>query len=751
MTRTRRATSALLVLTLAATLLVPASAGATTSRAANDAPAPVVAILLAPFLTWDDLSALDTPDLAAIAQGGAVANMNSVTADAGWPTVAGGVLSIGAGRWASSAPGIEVSASRWSAFVEANRDSLAVPDLGALGATVREAGGRTAAVGNADEDSSTPAGIRRPAELLAADREGRVDFSATSTKLTRPDASAPFGVRSDAVAVDRAIDEALAVLRGGTSGGLLVVDPGDLSRAHDVSGLSAERYRAAHRKALVSVDDAARHLVDSLPKGSLLLIVAPATDKPWYVAPLFGPVIASGRGMRGMLDSASTRRTGLVTNSDIAATALDALGLRAPRTMLGKPATASGANTPIDRRITRLTNTASEVAALDRYRDAVFIRTLAWILLALFALCGLALAARTPGARIALEPALLLVLALVPASWLMLLIERPHDLGAVQRLLFFATTILLAIALFLRRHSVSAPLVLLTGTAVALILADQWLHLPYAQSGLFSYSTGAGWRYYGLSNEAAALLVSCSLVLVALIDDALAAGPVGPWVRRLGVPIAGLVVIVTAAAPFAGANAGVAVWGMASFALAWVLTSGRRFRLREVAITAGLVLGAVIAFALIDRMRTGETTHLVRFAGDIVHGRFSAVGELIRRKAANNIGYLLHTNLTLLVLGSLGLLGWLRVMKRRPLDALKTHRPALRATLTALVAGGVVALLTEDSGVAMPAMLWLPVITAVLFALLAETGPRRRPVEDVLAPHPAEQPTDAPSEAAPEL
>ena len=52
----------------------------------------------------------------------------------------------------------------------------------------------------------------------------------------------------------------------------------------------------------------------------------------------------------------------------------------------------------------------------------------------------------------------------------------------------------------------------------------------------------------------------------------------------------GLVVLVTAAAPFAGANAGVAVWGVVAYGIAWAAMNGVRLSWR----TAGLTLLAVV-------------------------------------------------------------------------------------------------------------------------------------------------------------
>ena len=50
------------------------------------------------------------------------------------------------------------------------------------------------------------------------------------------------------------------------------------------------------------------------------------------------------------------------------------------------------------------------------------------------------------------------------------------------------------------------------------ISTDQWLGHPF-ESGLFSYSIRAGWRYYGMGNEGAALLVGASMIAVGIACD----------------------------------------------------------------------------------------------------------------------------------------------------------------------------------------------------------------------------------------
>ncbi len=149
------------------------------------------------------------------------------------------------------------------------------------------------------------------------------------------DPAAPFGLRTDRAALHSNLDEAL---RG--PHGFVVVDVGDLARAHDATA-PPDVMRKRHEDAVGLLDQTVAQLNRDrgpyAPEISMVMIVPVATDKEWYKAPAFGPLIIAGGDFRGRIVSASTRRPGLATNLDIAPTILAAYGRDVPGEMLGKP------------------------------------------------------------------------------------------------------------------------------------------------------------------------------------------------------------------------------------------------------------------------------------------------------------------------------------------------------------------------------------------------------------------------------
>ena len=289
-------------------------------------PAPVVVVLLSPYLEFSDLSPSATPSLWSLAENGAIGSMNTVTGE--WfPTVAGGALTISASRWSSASTTASADAASLAEQQAANAGSLNNPELGALGSALHTAGSVTAAVGNSDPGTGTAVVPMRPAELVATDVDGRITFTATGDELLMAEPTAPFGVWTDRPRLYSAIASAFAAVEARPNpGGLVVVDTGDLARAHEAAsqpGADAARLADDRRQALATLDAAAGELARQMPEDSLLLVVTPTTVKPYYEPPYFGPVITSGRGLVGLLDSPSTHRPGLITNLDIAPTALD--------------------------------------------------------------------------------------------------------------------------------------------------------------------------------------------------------------------------------------------------------------------------------------------------------------------------------------------------------------------------------------------------------------------------------------------
>ncbi|HEX9093526.1 MAG TPA: hypothetical protein VF902_06035, partial [Coriobacteriia bacterium] len=255
----RRTTIAAATLVLAALLFMGVGPAAFASSDQPPRSGGSIVVVLAPYLTWQDVLSGDMPAVRGLAERGVVAdtNVRSGAAGSGDPSAARGALMLGAGASTSfeptalgaydasdtvdgtsardlyaqvygRAPGtarvLYLGAAQQSAV---NAQTGLDGRVGSLAEALRAAGVRTAAIGNSDLGrDALPDARSRPAAMAAADGSGTVDLGTVSADLLVDDPTAPFGVRGDPDRLLAAFDEA----RAGRAR-FLVVDSGDLERA----------------------------------------------------------------------------------------------------------------------------------------------------------------------------------------------------------------------------------------------------------------------------------------------------------------------------------------------------------------------------------------------------------------------------------------------------------------------------------------------------------------------------------------
>ncbi len=730
--RTGSVIAAIIAAVIAAALALGMVASPT-ARAADESKSHLAIVVLAPYLTFSDLSPSSTPELWKLAQAGALGAMNARTGDRDEPNTASGALTISASRWASVPLTVSASANDIATLQALQDGSLARPVLGSLGDAIQAAGGRTAAISTGAVRVSQPAPSRRPGELVAMDTAGQVDLSPSEGTLSakRRGRSAARTTGASASFTRFAV-LALRNLADTATPSLLVVDSPRLAAATESTSPSATVSAIEHLAAVRELDLAVGTLKRLAPEGTTLMVLAPATYKAWYQVPQFSPIIVAGPGFTGELSSPSTHRAGLVTNLDVAPTVLASLGIKPPATMLGAVMNARDTNAPVADRIGALDSADTGVGIVDQLREAWFIRVLVALALMITALTVWAITRRPQAGGLRfLATVLVVILCAVPsAAWLMFVMQRyPQSLAAAIGGFALATTLVAAVLLGVRWFGSRGAMMTRRGALLAglsatvlssvVIVADQWLTEPL-RTGLFSYSVRAGWRYYGMGNEGAALLVGASLIAIGLGAELLGGSRGEILMRRWAIPLVGAVVLFTAAAPFAGANAGVAIWGVVAYAAAWAGLNGVRPTARTALIAAGLAAGAVVTFVALDLLTvTGQTTHLGKFALGILRGDLSATGQIVSRKLANNLGYFVATPYTLLFLGLGCVYYLLRRSSASPLrTALEPHSAQHGALFGAFV-GGLFALMTEDSSSVMPALLWFAALMPALLVALA--------------------------------
>lgn len=725
-------------------------------------PASRVVVVLAPYLRASDIDPDVAPTIHRLAEEGAVGNINlrSRTRIGGGPPPLQGALVFSSGSWAGAdrlapqphdvdehyeggsaldayeritgqdADGYDVVFLGLPRTVRLNdaAGTIAIR-LGALGQAIRDAGGATAAIGNSDAGFEVRGVWRnRPAAAVAMDESGRVLLGSVSTDLLKNDPDTPFGFTTDLAVFTAEHARVVAGLDQAGGPSLIVLDAGDPHRAHEVTIDVSPTVAESHRLAAVRTLDAVVALaVDALPPGGTLMVVPQVlADEPGVVTGL-GPTIVYGDGWSGYLTSSSTRRQGLVTNLDVPATILAELGIERPVEMLGNPMISDGAEEPLPQRFATLTDANATAVAVDTAKPVVVNGFIALITLVLLGCTVVLLRARLwPQRAVRFAAAvgqrfLLLIMAVPPASLVMFVIDRVPSTAAEAYLAFFTALVAVwALGLVLERVGSRMPLVGLSMLAVAVIVIDQLLGAPLSYTSFLGYSPLLAARYYGLGNEGAAILFGAAVTGYALVLDEYRAARWARIAGRWGLLAFGAVVTVVAAAPMLGANVAVAAWAVAGFATLWAIHNRVKIDWRVV---VGAVLAVVLliaAFSAIDlRAGTESRSHLARAWESLSKGGVSELWLIIARKAETNVRVLMHTNWSYVLIAILGFLGFMRWRPRGDFASTLVANPAFSAGMSACLFAGVVAYVTEDSGIVIPALAMVYVGVAIVHLMLS--------------------------------
>ncbi|MFI0369393.1 hypothetical protein ACH35V_16040 [Actinomadura sp. 1N219] len=664
-----------------------------------------VVVVGVPGLMWSDIDREKTPALWGLTAGGSAAGLsvrttrvNTCPTD-GWLTLSAGQRSrLPHGNCALPAAPIlpgqpsptgpppvgGAIAPGWPAIKSDNADTNYHAQIGLLGDAVKAAGGCTLAVG--------PGAV-----FGVGDGGGRVDrYVGTPDRVTAADwARCP----------------------------LAAVDVDDLFRAYIDAGvdIEGEQEPLSERKradAAAAADRRVEQVMTGVPDGTTVLL-AGLSDVS--VEPHLRVAIAQTKGTGGQygpgyMTSSATRQDGLVTLTDMTATALKLLGLRQPKEAVGSVWRSQPSSAPIQERVEALEDEDVAAQAIRSVQTSFY-----WVLFAtqlvLYGIAALALRRlggdRSSRARILGGTRVIALLggAATGASFLAGLLPwwRAENATAILicTVLGFAGLLTgVALAGPWRRSAFAPGLVITLVTALVLAL-DVMTGSGLQLNTLMGYTALVAGRFYGFGNQAFSLFAVASILTAAWLTEY----PLRAGRKTLALGI------VAAIGAFAVAVDGLPAWGsdfggvlamVPAFAVLGLMVTGRRVSPLKLALfcLAGAVLVLFISYL---NSRSANPTHLGRFWQDLVDG--DAWGVVVRKFNAmlNSLGY---WPFTLPLAAAIGFLffvlarptRWRVSLLQRAYEHSVTMRPALLCALTV----GVIGMLVNDSGV---------VILSVAFSL----------------------------------
>jgi hypothetical protein len=520
----------------------------------------------------------------------------------------------------------------------------------------------------------------------------------------------------------------------------------------DVGGIgSTDPDPTRHLEKINGIERRIELVMDAMPNGADL-VVAGLADRDQQerlrLLTASGPHYAPG-----LLASASTRMLGIAQLSDITATILQRGGVE-PKAAIGGRAlsvvpSANNSESTAAAKLTVLTDIDTKA---DAMHDVVAPFLLIWLVgtaLAMFVLWLVLHRSRPWNRRFTRARVLRLVrlvglvsAAMPAATFLANLVPwwrwSTNTVVLVIVLLVLVLAIGSALSLACLRgpwsSSALGPLAAMSAVTAGVIGIDLLTGSHLQISSIFGLQPLVGGRFYGMGNVAFALYAAAVLLLCAALAHALVRRD-APRLAVVAVVVVGGVALAVDVLPAWGADFGgpIALVPALGFLLMGVM--GWRTSVRNVSIVllvAALVVGLV---CYLDwRRPESERSHPGRFLQTVIDG---GAWDVMSRKLWANISLSVHLPLLLLVVVGLLVVVVMIVLRpgilgTEPLRRLLEEAPLMRRGLLSVIVMAVIGFLTNDSGAAIPpvaAIFTVPlVVSAVMhfLAIEARNAPVRR-------------------------
>ncbi len=698
-------------------------------------------------LSWDDVSGNNLPVTRKIISSGAVGLMTTNPGAGGLRTPENTYATIGAGTkilggdsggdgfnvWEEYENGkAEISYFRRTgrkadgqvvnvgiAQIEtANRNLNYNYVPGSIGTVLHRYGVKTGVIGNSDVFGLQERDkFRRYAVNIAMDRNGQVDYGEVGSSCLTPDEAFLGGFRSDYSFLLKKFREIKDYA------GFLVIDTGDISRLESQGTLaSAAVLQNQKKNTLARIDVFLGELLQEvdLSKDLLMIVVPGPSYQSMNNGDFLTPFFMAGKGVKqGIVYSGTTRRDGLISNTDIAATVVDFFGfppvVKGTRDkkdiILGGQVIAGNPSVhPVD-----------EVSVLSK--KTMFMHNTRYPFVKTYInLCLIILTVSVAAIKLDIKAGgvikpILLAVTFIPAVYLLADLMSHFSQGIVGLLMSLITLAMVLFSIYLSKTLRFSPFLISSGLTTALLIFDIFSGGNLSKTSPLSYDATAGARFYGIGNEYMGVLIGAAITFITLSLEKFRSGI--SLAAKIAVTLISLIVVYTISAPNLGTNAGGAIASIAGLGTAGIILYGRKFSLKTLAPIAVVTVSVLTMFVIFDFTRSVETqSHMGRTLGLIQQNGVSEILSIVSRKTEINLKLIKYTTWSWYFFLSLGVIVFRHRLFPCEIEQWEEQNPWLNRMLPGIVAGCLAALIFNDSGVVASATMISFGIPPILWSLI---------------------------------
>ncbi|MEG6511646.1 hypothetical protein V6C32_06950 [Desulforamulus ruminis] len=580
---------------------------------------------------------------------------------------------------------------------------------GALGEALHQAGLKTAVIGNSDT-ADLP---RRLASTISMDGRGLTDMGDVEESVLTPAALVPGSLQTDYAALLNRFEQ---FREKGAS--LMVIETGDTTRIYEEKDKATDKvYQEQRAAALIRTDRFIGQLVDKMDfSREILLVVTPTpTEKALGQRKNLTFVFALGPGFPAdtLLTSGTTKRDGIIMNTDLAPGILTALGLPKPVNMSGRSISASPFQ-PEEGSLSYLQKLNQDIVTVAQAR-LPFHTTYVTLLIGILGLGIYSLCFNHPIKGI--KPLVLGIMSF-PLAELLLPLLPGASVPVLALELILATAVITGMVVWIDRIKGNQALIFISLLTAFLILMDIMNGSFLMKRSLLGYDPIVGARFYGIGNEYAGVLMGALL-----LGTTAALEFWRPW-RKYLLVASGLMYLFTVyavGAPHLGTKVGGAITVIPTFLLTFLLLLGVHIRLRTVAVIGLAALLGVGAFIAFDLFRPPELrSHMGSVASLLLSSGFAEVLNIIQRKWDMNLKLLKYSAWSRVLMASLAVFV---IMYFRPwgIRSIGAKYPYLHKGFIGMIMAALISLAVNDAGVLAAATTLLFGAPALLYLALKES------------------------------
>lgn len=562
--------------------------------------------------------------------------------------------------------------------------------LGMLGTTLNKNNLKVALLGNSDIKKNDDLKKIRNLALVCMDENGRVQ-SGNVDNINKKDDTMPFGISTD---YDKLKSETKKYYENNDA---IFVELGDTYRLDEYkNNLNENTYKSMKKKIYQNINDYIKEVFEMAGKNDTIYIVSEfESNLDYKTKRRLSPVIKFEKDGYGLLESSTTRNSGIVSNIDIGVDIINKFGLK-NELMIGKVFK----NVQDENGIKKVLKDYERIVSINTIRASVVnsyvgIVSASWVIAMIAILFKNKIPKKEKGLgrdqifkvlKELIKLGLIMPLAFLTAP----VFQFKTPAGLVSGVLI-VTIIYYLIGYFLFRKDDIKQMGFYAFLTIGLIIIDCIIGTPLMKSGIMSYDAINGARYYGVGNEYEGVTIASAVFALAVL---LNYKKISKWLAV----VLSLVILITSAMPSMGANVGGAISESVAYLLFILLIFDVKLDLKKIIMIGVATVLVVVAFAGLDFLM-GTESHLAVFTNQIIQEGPAAIFNTFGRKIQMNLKLAKSSVWVNILIVSIIIIGALIFKPSGYFKKIHDKYPMIFKGFMASFVGCIVTLLVNDSGI----------------------------------------------------